>query len=54
MFVINVLSSFLEMIAASGDAFIVWYEYDGNSAIIEKNLKISHVLGFADDQNFVR
>ena len=39
----------LEMIASTGDACIAWFEYDQNSSILEKPLKLEHIWGEEDD-----
>ena len=53
MFIINVLASLVEIIATCGDIAIVWFEYDGQSSIIEKNLELKHVLVRGSDRDYV-
>ena len=53
MFIINVLASLVEIIATCGDIAIVWFEYDGQSSIVEKNLELKHVLVRGSDPDFV-
>lgn len=39
----------LEIIASLGDSVVVWFEYDGDSSIIEKPLHLSHIFKGDDD-----
>ena len=49
----NIITTVIEIIATLGDLTIVKFEYDGQSALVEKNLKVSHILGLSKDVEFV-
>ena len=49
----NIITTVIEIIATLGDLRIVKFEYDGQSALVEKNLEVSHILGLSKDVEFV-
>ena len=51
VFVMNIIGSILEIIAAFADISIIWFEYDSQSSIVEKKLLFKNI--FIVDKNWI-
>ena len=47
-FILNILTTVIEIVATCSDLTIFKFEYDGQSSIVEKSLELKHILGFPD------